>query len=132
MSKPDWLNKGKEGVEKAEELAAKVGRPDFIKKAKAKVEETVDEAADAVKAGKPDFLKKAVDGAAEKVGEVMDAVTADVQEHTVVSGDNLSYISKQYYGTTNNWKAIFEANKDVLKDPNLIRPGMVLKIPKLD
>lgn len=55
-----------------------------------------------------------------------------IGEHIVVSGDNLSYISKQYYGNTAHWKVIYEENKDVIGDnPNLIRVGQVFKIPRL-
>jgi nucleoid-associated protein YgaU len=35
----------------------------------------------------------------------------------------------QYYGTPNRWRKIADANKDVLKDPNKIRPGTRLTIP---
>jgi LysM repeat protein len=54
-------------------------------------------------------------------------------EHTVVSGDTLSGIAQKYYGSQANWKAIYEANKDVIGDnPSLIRVGQVFKIPKQD
>ena len=50
----------------------------------------------------------------------------------MVSGDNLSFISQKYYNTQANWRLIYEANQDVIGDnPNLIRVGQVLKIPKL-
>ena len=48
------------------------------------------------------------------------------QTYEVKSGDNLSKIAK-HYNTT--WKAIFEANKDKIKDPDKIFPGQVLRIP---
>jgi len=55
-----------------------------------------------------------------------------IGEHTVASGDNLSFISKQYYGSTAHWKVIYEENKAVIGDnPNLIRVGQVFKIPRL-
>jgi nucleoid-associated protein YgaU len=41
----------------------------------------------------------------------------------------LSKIAKQEYGNANEWNRIFEANKDILKDPNKIYPGQKLKIP---
>ncbi|MGH2538191.1 MAG: LysM peptidoglycan-binding domain-containing protein [Candidatus Promineifilaceae bacterium] len=57
---------------------------------------------------------------------------ASITEHTVVPGDNLSMISQQYYGTQANWRLIYEANRQVIgEDPNLIRPGQVLRIPTL-
>jgi nucleoid-associated protein YgaU len=49
--------------------------------------------------------------------------------YTVVSGDSLSKIAKREYGDANAWPKIFEANKDILKDPNKIQPGQKLKIP---
>ncbi|RIK12287.1 MAG: peptidoglycan-binding protein, partial [Anaerolineae bacterium] len=50
----------------------------------------------------------------------------------VQPGDNLSFISQKYYGHQGNFRIIYEANKDVIGDNmNLIRPGQVLKIPKL-
>ncbi len=49
--------------------------------------------------------------------------------HTVVSGDNLSKISKEFYGTPNKYPQIFEANKPMLTHPDKIYPGQVLRIP---
>lgn len=58
--------------------------------------------------------------------------TEFIAEHKVVSGENLSFISEKYYNTQANWRLIYEANQDVIGDnPNLIRIGQVLKIPKL-
>ncbi len=55
--------------------------------------------------------------------------TAESQWHTVVSGDNLSKISKAFYGTPNKYPQIFEANKPMLTHPDKIYPGQVLRIP---
>lgn len=49
--------------------------------------------------------------------------------YTVVSGDSLSKIAKREYGDANAWPRIFEANRDVIKDPDKIQPGWKLKIP---
>ncbi|HET9577706.1 MAG TPA: LysM peptidoglycan-binding domain-containing protein [Usitatibacter sp.] len=51
------------------------------------------------------------------------------KEYVVVAGDSLSKIAKREYGDANAWQRIFEANKDVIKDPNKIYPGQKLKIP---
>lgn len=51
--------------------------------------------------------------------------------HTVQKGESLSKIAKHYYKDASKYNAIFKANTDILKDPNLIHPGQVLKIPKL-
>jgi nucleoid-associated protein YgaU len=49
--------------------------------------------------------------------------------YTVVAGDSLSKIAKKQLGDANKWKQIFEANRDVIKNPDLIKPGQVLKLP---
>jgi len=46
--------------------------------------------------------------------------------YTVVAGDNLSKIGEKY-GIS--WNAIYEANRDIIKDPDMIHPGQELKIP---
>lgn len=51
------------------------------------------------------------------------------QWHEVKSGETLSKIAQRYYGDASLYPKIFEANKDVLKDPNLIRVGQKLRIP---
>ena len=51
--------------------------------------------------------------------------------YTVVSGDNLSKISKAQYGDANKYMKIFEANKPMLSHPDKIYPGQVLRIPPL-
>jgi len=51
------------------------------------------------------------------------------QWHLVEKGDTLSKIAKQYYGDSKLYMQIFDANKDVLKDPNLIKVGQKLRIP---
>ena len=51
--------------------------------------------------------------------------------YTVQKGDSLSKIAKQQYGDAKKWKAIFEANRDQITNPDLIHPGQVLKIPSL-
>jgi nucleoid-associated protein YgaU len=51
------------------------------------------------------------------------------QTYTVKSGDNLSKISKQFYGDPNEYMRIFYANRDKLKDPDRIQVGQQLTIP---
>lgn len=50
--------------------------------------------------------------------------------YTVVKGDTLSKIAKSMYGNANKWRKIYEANTDIIKNPDVIRPGQVLKIPE--
>ena len=56
---------------------------------------------------------------------------AATRTYTVVSGDSLSRIAKREYGDANKWHAIYEANLDKIKNPDLIHPGQVLTIPPL-
>jgi LysM repeat protein len=49
--------------------------------------------------------------------------------YTVQAGDTLSGIAKQHLGDANAYMKIFDANKDVLSDPDKIKAGQVLKIP---
>lgn len=57
------------------------------------------------------------------------ATTGAEQTYTVVSGDSLSKIAKRYYGDANQWPRIHEANRDQIKNPDLIHPGQKLRIP---
>ena len=52
------------------------------------------------------------------------------RRYTVRSGDSLSKISREFYGDADRYMKIFEANRDVLKDPNRIQPGQELVIPE--
>ena len=57
------------------------------------------------------------------------SATANVRTYTVVSGDTLSKISKQFYNDANQWQRIFDANRDILSNPDRILPGQHLRIP---
>jgi nucleoid-associated protein YgaU len=64
-------------------------------------------------------------------GEVEEEEEAEVVAvmYTVKKGDTLSAIAKAHYGSANKYPVIFEANKPMLKDPDKIYPGQVLRIP---
>ncbi len=51
--------------------------------------------------------------------------------YTVQPGDTLSKIAKEMYGDAMKYPVIFEANRPMLKDPDHIYPGQVLRIPKI-
>jgi nucleoid-associated protein YgaU len=53
-----------------------------------------------------------------------------MQTYTVVKGDSLSKIAKNIYGKASLWRKIYEANQDQIKDPDLIFPGQLLRIPE--
>jgi nucleoid-associated protein YgaU len=48
----------------------------------------------------------------------------------VVEGDSLSKIAKRHYGSARKWNRIYEANRDQIKNPDLIYPGQLLRIPE--
>lgn len=55
--------------------------------------------------------------------------SAATKKYVVKAGDTLTSIAAQMYGDGNLWPKIFEANKDIISDPNVIRPGQELRIP---
>lgn len=66
-----------------------------------------------------------------KVDDQLTVLNLEAESHfyTVKSGDNLSKIAKEVYGDANQYPKIFEANKPMLKTPDEIFPGQVLRIP---
>lgn len=50
--------------------------------------------------------------------------------HEVVSGDTLSQLASRYYNDANRWQAIYEANKDIIPDPNALQVGQKIRIPE--
>lgn len=66
-------------------------------------------------------------------------IVADIQvsnsgiyaKHTVEKGESLSKIAKHYYKDMMKYKAIFDANRDILDNPDVIHPGQVLTIPNI-
>jgi nucleoid-associated protein YgaU len=76
-------------------------------------------------------------GNTEGIATVDDNITVitpkvESKFYTVEKGDSLSKIAKAMYGDAMKYPVIFEANKPMLKDPDLIYPGQVLRIPALD
>ena len=66
------------------------------------------------------------------VTETESKAGAEADVYTVQSGDTLWKIAQQAYGDGSKYMKIFEANTDVLKDPDHIYPGQELKIPAPD
>ena len=52
-----------------------------------------------------------------------------VEFYTIQSGDSLSKIAKEFYGNAMDYPKIFEANREVIEDPDLIYPGQKIRIP---
>ena len=56
--------------------------------------------------------------------------SVDTKLYVVVKGDSLSRIAAGQYGNAQKWRRIYEANRDLIKDPDLIYPGQQLRIPE--
>jgi len=54
----------------------------------------------------------------------------DVTTYVVQSGDTLSVLAQRFYGKASLYPKIFEANRDILSNPDLVKVGQKLKIPK--
>lgn len=90
-------------------------------------------------AGKPDFsnVKGGSDTApdfsnVQGGSDTVPAGSGAQQTYKVEKGDNLSVISKRFYGTSKYWKRIYEANRDTIENPDLIYPGQTLRLPPID
>ena len=78
---------------------------------------------------KAEALKREAE-AMERQAEQMQAAAGAETVYVVKPGDTLSGIAKAVYGKAGRWREIYEANKDIIKSPNLIRPGWKLRIPR--
>lgn len=77
-----------------------------------------------------DEIKKAGgDKPADILANISVEDTTVYHRHEVKSGESLSKIAKHYMGDPMKYKAIFEANRNVLDNPDLIHPGQILVIP---
>jgi uncharacterized protein YidB (DUF937 family) len=79
---------------------------------------------------KPDFSNVKSGSSSAPSTPPVSAPPPQQETYTVAKGDSLSKIAKKVYGDANQWKKIFEANKDQIKDPDLIQPGWKLRIPR--
>jgi nucleoid-associated protein YgaU len=75
---------------------------------------------------------KLVPGSTDKAQASAPVGKPGSQEYTVKPGDTLSRLAEQFYHAPNKWDKIYEANRDVLKNPNYIYIGMKLVIPADD
>ena len=88
------------------------------------VSASVDTTADKVE--KADFS-----GVSVSVDSTAELLPPEFQTYTVKKGDTLSAIAKQHYGKSGAWRDIYEANRDVIDNPDRIFPGQVIKLPAL-
>jgi nucleoid-associated protein YgaU len=70
-----------------------------------------------------------VEGSSSSTAPEMPAAETSARTYTVVAGDSLSKIAKRELGDATKWRSIFDVNRDEIKDPDLIYPGQVLKLP---
>jgi len=78
---------------------------------------------------KPDFSNVESGSSSTAPAPAKAPSTAQPKTYVVKQGDNLSKIAKQEYGNANEWRRIYDANRDLIKNPDLIHPGQTLKIP---
>ena len=78
---------------------------------------------------RPGSAAVAASPAASAAPTVADLQTPETRFHTVVEGDTLSKIARQYYGDSKRWPEILEANRDQLADERSMRFGIKLRIP---
>ncbi|MCC6815579.1 MAG: LysM peptidoglycan-binding domain-containing protein [Saprospiraceae bacterium] len=71
------------------------------------------------------------DNPSDFIADISVANTGYYTKHTVAKGESLSLIAKHYFKDPMKYKQIFEANKDVLNNPDLIHPGQELVIPNI-
>ncbi|KGL63119.1 LysM peptidoglycan-binding domain-containing protein [Polaribacter sp. Hel1_85] len=71
------------------------------------------------------------DNPADIMANIEVADTSVFANHTVAKGETLGKIAKQYYGNAMKYTAIFDANTNILKNPDVIQIGQELVIPNL-
>jgi nucleoid-associated protein YgaU len=71
----------------------------------------------------------AAEPSAPPPSEPASGTAGQVRTYVVAKGDSLSKIAKHYYGDANQWRRIYDANRDQITNPDLIHPGQTLKIP---
>jgi nucleoid-associated protein YgaU len=77
----------------------------------------------------PDSKEPKADFSDVEGGSSSTAPAPSGQRYTVVKGDSLSKIAKRVYGDAQQWRKIYEANRDQIKNPDLIYPGQTFTIP---
>jgi nucleoid-associated protein YgaU len=74
-------------------------------------------------------VKGVTDVSADNINAPAAAPDLKIEYYTIVSGDTLGGIAKKFLGNAMDYPKIFEANREVIKDPNLIYPGQKIRIP---
>lgn len=97
-------------------------KPEEAKALMDEIEKLLKSTKETIAAGKAEELRKALQQQVVKTSE------PSAQEYTVAKGDSLWKISDKKYVNPFMWPLIYWANKDVIKDPDLIFPGQIFKV----
>jgi nucleoid-associated protein YgaU len=81
------------------------------------------------KKSKADFSKVESGGSSTAAAPAEKKDAGSGSTYTVQAGDSLWKISEKFYGDGNQWRRIYEANKGLIKDPDVIHPGQTFTIP---
>jgi len=82
-------------------------------------------------AGNVKGVEKVEDGHLTVAEAEAEAEAPEPTFYTVQRGDSLSKIAKAHYGDAGKWNEVFEANRGIIDDPDLIHPGQQIRIPDL-
>jgi len=132
----DERQAAEEATKAAETARAQAEREAQQRKAAEEKARTAEERARAAEKAAAEAKAQVARAEREKIDDVRRAAAQQMKEqktqrvYVVKSGDSLSKIAKELLGDGNRWREIFEANKDQIKDPNLIYPGQELRIPQ--
>ncbi len=74
-------------------------------------------------------VKGVTDVSADNIATPAPPAEMQIEYYTIVSGDTLGGIAKRFLGNAMDYPKIFEANREVIKDPDLIYPGQKIRIP---
>jgi LysM repeat protein len=114
---------------KAKVEAAAKARAEADAKAKAKAEAEAKAAEFKKRQEEARARREAAEKAREEAEKAAAEAAAAQRTYVVKKGDTLSGIAKKMLGKAGRWPEIFEANRDIIENPNLIRPGWELRIP---
>jgi nucleoid-associated protein YgaU len=76
---------------------------------------------------KPDF-NDVISGSSSTAPAARESAS-QARTYVVAPGDSLSKIAQREYGNANEWRRIYDANRDIIKNPDLIYPGQTLRLP---
>lgn len=109
------------------------GDPQEVDQAVAEMEQSINQTRQRIKTYKtppPPAAPRAPSRAIDVRAPIPKQEVTGYTEYTIEKNDTLQKISKKFYDTYRKWPKIYEANKNVIKDPNKVKPGTVILIPQ--